>query len=385
MIDIYINDNKFKAEKDAKLIEVCREHNIYIPSLCYHPALPEYGGCRLCLVELRKGDWSKLVASCAYPIRKTEYFYTDTEKVKKSRMMSAQLLLARAPEAKPVIENILREPVENRFEPIGAKNKKCVLCGLCYRACHEQGTAAIYTTGRGADKVVETPYREANEDCIGCFTCSNICPTGAIKEKMQSDTRSLWHQSFDLLRCPICGRQHITKGMVAYEMEKTGLHVIDLLICPRCRQQKLGRDMLSGFTPDKSLLRSNPEYLHCPVCGDVHITRPIVDYIVENTGLPEIEILVCPTCREGRIGSDRSVTGILTPKKSEDKDTKKTGPLHCPVCGEEHITSKVFKFVRKKTGFSDVDILICPKCRLKKLSRGMLTGFSAEKQFLEKL
>lgn len=385
MIEIYINDIKFKVKKDTKLLQVCRENDIYIPTLCYHSELPESAGCRLCLVELDKGDWSRLVASCAYPIRKTERFYTDSERVKKSRRMTASLLLARAPEARDTLEKILGESIEPRFPELNSENKKCVLCGLCYRYCHQQGTGAIYTTGRGADKVVETPFNEPNEDCIGCFSCVNICPTSAIQAEEADGTREIWHQKFELLRCPICGRRHITKGMVAYEMDKTGLHVVDVLICSRCRQQKLGRDMLTGFVHDKSLLRSNPEYLHCPICGDVHITRQIVDDIAEHTGLPEIEILVCPKCREERLGSDSSLDGILPKNKSVGLGKKTTGPMHCPVCGEQHITSKVFKFVKEKTGFSDVEILVCPKCRLKKLSRDMLSGFSAEKQFLKKL
>jgi ferredoxin len=63
--------------------------------------------------------------------------------------MTAKLLLARAPEAKDVLENLLDEEIEPEFEPLDVFNKKCVLCGLCYRVCHVQGTAAIYTTGRG--------------------------------------------------------------------------------------------------------------------------------------------------------------------------------------------------------------------------------------------
>jgi len=383
MIDIYINDQKYKVKRDTKLLEVCRENGIYIPTLCYHPDLPEFAGCRLCLVELDKGDWSKLVASCAYPIRKPERFYTDTEKVWKSRRMTAQLLLARAPGAKAILEDVLGEEIVPRFPAVGSENDKCVLCGLCYRLCHQQGTGAIHSTGRGAHKIVDTPFSEPNDDCIGCLSCTGICPTGAIQAEEKNGRRDIWHRSFDLLRCPICGERHITRGMAAYEMDKTGLHVVDVLICARCRQKKVGREMLTGFTHDKTLLKHQPEYLHCPICGEVHITRQIVDEIMEHTGLPEIEILVCPKCREERIGSDPAKP-ILEQKQKTKAEEAKKGSLHCPICGEQHITEKVFKFVKKKTGFSDVEILICPKCRLKKLSRDMLTGFSAEKQFLNK-
>lgn len=252
MLEIFINDQKYEAETDTILLEVCKANNIPIPTLCYHPALPGFAGCRLCVVELRKGDWSKLVTSCEYPVRRNgEQFYTASEMVKTSRRMTAKLLIARAPEAKEVLEAVLEEKIEPEFEQLDVFNKKCVLCGLCYRVCHAQGTAAIYTIGRGADKVVETPYKEANEDCIGCGSCAAVCPTGAIVMREPDGKRAIWRHLFELLPCPLCGERHITPRMVSYMNVKTGLPEEEIMICPKCRQRKMGTGMLTGISHEK--------------------------------------------------------------------------------------------------------------------------------------
>jgi bidirectional [NiFe] hydrogenase diaphorase subunit len=254
MIEIFIDDQPYKAQEETKLLDICRAQNIPIPRLCYHPALPGFAGCRLCVVELRKGNWSKLVTSCEYPVfRAREQFYTDSEMVQKSRRMTAKLLLARAPESKDILEKILGEPIEPKFEPLDVFNKKCVLCGLCYRVCQAQGTAAIYTIGRGADKVVETPYKEANDACIGCGSCAAVCPTGAILMREPKGKRAIWRNLFELLACPICGQRHITQRMVAYMQTKTDLPEVEILTCPTCRQKKMGRNMRTGFSRETTI------------------------------------------------------------------------------------------------------------------------------------
>ena len=64
---------------------------------------------------------------------------------------------------------------------------KCILCGLCVRACDEvMGVGALGLVKRGFDTVVmpalEQPLTETG--CISCGQCVSVCPTGALQENL---------------------------------------------------------------------------------------------------------------------------------------------------------------------------------------------------------
>ena len=64
---------------------------------------------------------------------------------------------------------------------------KCILCGLCVRACDEvMGVGALGFVQRGFDTVV-LPALGRNLDttgCISCGQCVSVCPTGALQERL---------------------------------------------------------------------------------------------------------------------------------------------------------------------------------------------------------
>lgn len=63
---------------------------------------------------------------------------------------------------------------------------KCILCGMCVRACDEViSVGALGLVNRGFDTVVAPALEKAFDQtqCIGCGTCVGLCPTGALQEK----------------------------------------------------------------------------------------------------------------------------------------------------------------------------------------------------------
>jgi len=57
-----IDGREVGAREDQTILEVARENNIFIPTLCNLPGLSNPGACRLCIVEL-KGT-NKLLPAC---------------------------------------------------------------------------------------------------------------------------------------------------------------------------------------------------------------------------------------------------------------------------------------------------------------------------------
>ncbi len=97
MIHLTINDRSVEVHDDRTLLEACREHDIYVPTLCFHPALEPYGGCRLCVVEVSQSQpRPRLVAACVHPCQEGMVIKTDSEAVLQSRRITVELLLAGA-------------------------------------------------------------------------------------------------------------------------------------------------------------------------------------------------------------------------------------------------------------------------------------------------
>jgi bidirectional [NiFe] hydrogenase diaphorase subunit len=221
MVTLTINGQQAQGVRGSSILEVAREHGIEIPTLCYHEALEPYGGCRLCVVELKTPRGPRLVASCVYPAEEGAVVETDSEMVRRSRRMTAELLLAAAPNARVIQELAARMGVEK--PRVSLSDNNCILCGLCVRACREiVGANAISLVNRGFTKEVSPPFEIGSNECVGCGTCVFVCPTGAIKLEDVLANRSVhrWDSDFETVACKICG-DHYLAPELAVKAEKT--------------------------------------------------------------------------------------------------------------------------------------------------------------------
>ena len=180
-IQIIIDGRMVQVDEGTTVLNAARKADIVIPTLCYHEALMPYGACRLCMVEVLQNKLRRLVTSCNYPADTGMEVFTDTDRVRQVRRNIIKLLLARCPEV-PMIQTLARRM---GIETSGFKKKElknCILCGLCVRFCEEVvGAAAIGLSNRGTDREVSTPFKAASDTCIGCGSCTYICPAGCIE------------------------------------------------------------------------------------------------------------------------------------------------------------------------------------------------------------
>ncbi len=175
MIELTIDGVKTKVEEGTTVLEAAREMGIIIPTLCYHPGLSPFGACRICMVEVVKGNRSSLEESCTLPVETEQVILTSSEKVKKTRKLIIELLLASCPNSKTLQDMAATMGVNKvRFK---IKDRGCILCGLCVRFCQEQMmSGGIGFVGRGTSRRVGTAFEVKPAECRNCGGCEWICP-----------------------------------------------------------------------------------------------------------------------------------------------------------------------------------------------------------------
>ena len=180
MITLTINDQKIQIEEGTKILEAAQRSGIKIPTLCHHKALSSYGACRLCIVEIKDGNYSDIVASCLYPVQEGLVIQTHSERVIKTRRIMAELLLTRCPDSTE-IQKLAKEIGVTKLRLKPKKDMSCILCGLCVRMCNERmGIGAMGFINRGSKRRVSSPFGKQSDICHLCGACVSICPTKRI-------------------------------------------------------------------------------------------------------------------------------------------------------------------------------------------------------------
>jgi len=251
MPTVTIDDKPFEAELGETILQVARRAGIWIPTLCYHPAVEPYAACRICVVEIDRGGWWQMVTSCNYPIRRDLTVRVNSQRAIRSRQGVMQLLLARCPDSPELRKLAERMGVDSTPYPhVTEAQRNCILCGLCVQVCEERiGASAISPAGRGVERTVAAPFRLAAEDCIGCGACAAVCPVGTIVVRFHQDEVEIspFKSRVKLKRCASCGEPVVSELVEQVLRRRGGPKLTEILagedLCPRCKRQKLAREL----------------------------------------------------------------------------------------------------------------------------------------------
>ncbi|MCX8095289.1 MAG: 2Fe-2S iron-sulfur cluster-binding protein [Caldisericia bacterium] len=204
-IKIKINGNEIEVDQGKTILQVAKELNLHIPTLCYLEPLSPQGACRLCIVE----DRGKLVASCNTPIAPNMDIKLDTPDVISSRKLLLQLLFTERNHycmycevsGNCELQNMgyefgldhfefptyeKRFEVDNSHDYIIMDPNRCILCRRCVKACSElAGHFVLGEMNRGIETLIiadmNLPLGESS--CTSCGLCTQVCPTGALIDK----------------------------------------------------------------------------------------------------------------------------------------------------------------------------------------------------------
>ncbi len=248
-ITLTINGQQVTATKGMTVLEAAQEAGIYIPTLCHHPDLEPYGGCRLCVVEIE--NVRGLPTACTTPATDGMVVTTESAAINGVRRTSLELLLANHPcdclechrrdrcgpfdiclrhvavtdrcvvcpangncELQQVVDYLgmrqlqvtkdtTKVPVDTTNPFFDLDRNRCILCGRCTRTCQEiTGVGAIDMSYRGYAMKVATfgDMPLFDSICRSCGECMVRCPVGALIPK----TTYLAEKEVKTI-CPYCG------------------------------------------------------------------------------------------------------------------------------------------------------------------------------------
>ena len=178
MVNIKIDGVSMQVPEGITILEAARNANIKIPTLCFLKGINEIGACRMCVVEIKGAR--ALQAACVYPVSEGLEVITNSEKVRKARKITLELILSNhdrqcltcVRSENCELQRLAKElnVTDIRFDAIGGKEvlpiddlspsiirnpNKCILCRRCVSVCKNvQTVGVIDTMERGFKTVV---------------------------------------------------------------------------------------------------------------------------------------------------------------------------------------------------------------------------------------
>ena len=197
VVTLRIDEREVSAREDETILQVARDNEIFIPTLCHLEGLSTWGACRLCMIEL--AGTHRLLAACATRVAQDMEVKTSTERILTHRRTILELILSERNHVCSVcvangkcelqqlaqqcgVDHVgmsyrypeLRLDLSNdlfRLDP-----NRCILCMRCVRVCDEiEGAHTWDVMGRGIECQVitdlKTPWGES-ESCTSCGKCA---------------------------------------------------------------------------------------------------------------------------------------------------------------------------------------------------------------------
>ena len=221
---LHLNGNEVSFAPGQTILEVARENNVAIPTLCHMRRAEPIGSCRVCVVEVEGA--AELLPACSTPANAGMAVHTHSPTVMEARREILAMLMHTGHHDCPIcdkggecrlqdlvyeyaVQHVpMTQPPQGDVPEYATPNirywpERCILCLRCVTACNEVlGIGAISIQGQGnqARVVPSNPER-----CVSCGECLAVCPTGALTENLSRYKGRPWLENRVQTTCTYCG------------------------------------------------------------------------------------------------------------------------------------------------------------------------------------
>jgi len=228
MIKIFIDEKAIEVEESKTILKAAEHAGIDIPHLCYHPAFPPEGTCRMCLVEIE--GLPSLELACSTQVKDGMKVSTKSERVIEARKGVLEFLLAEHPPDCPICDKAGECSLQDYYEEYGlfenqfnefkekrekkvkiGKNlihdmERCILCRRCVRFLKEvTKTQELGVFERGIHSEINI-LDGVLVDNNYSGNLAEICPVGAMTDSDFRFKTRTWFLKKGESICPLCSR-----------------------------------------------------------------------------------------------------------------------------------------------------------------------------------
>ncbi len=236
-LKITIDGETIEVPEGTTVLEAIKKLNKVVPTFCYHPKLPIFGGCRMCLVYDKK--WKNSIIACGTKVYDGMEIETENEEVKKDRNFILEMLFTRHPLDCPICDKAGECDLQNwgtyygpqknitpftPFDKVRPEedwqsdffefiSNRCVLCLRCISVCENVvASKTLFQEERGFEILISPDKKpmDTESSCEFCGLCVDICPVGAIIFKPFKHNARAWllketisHCGFCSMNCPV--------------------------------------------------------------------------------------------------------------------------------------------------------------------------------------
>lgn len=284
-ITLTINGKDVTVPAGTSILDAATGAGFFVPTFCHDPAIPNYGGCRICVVEVKGAR--ALVASCSAEAANGMVVETESPTVVEARRTILELILANHPPDCIICEKNgdcrLQDyayryevntslfkgerhnyPIEDNNPYIVRNMNRCILCGRCVRTCEQVSDRAVIDLSYRGFSTKVAPAMDtdlAESDCVYCARCLSVCPVGALTYKNMIGKGRTYEIRKEPVTCTFCD------AGCKFEINYNGEKAIGITAKtpgngrPLCLKGRLGLELLHVDDPVTPMLKKGDEFV----------------------------------------------------------------------------------------------------------------------------